>query len=140
LPQYPQVRFVFKDFPLESIHPWARTAALAGRCAYQQDRKAFWKLYDQLYADQDLVSASNAWDKMVDYAGRLGLNTDSFKACLASPDAGAAVDASVANGKLMEVQSTPTLFVNGRRIVGADAHQVEQLIQYELQQMKARKN
>src|SRR4029077_7790219 len=35
LPNYPQVRVVFKDFPLESLHPWARTAALAGRCAYQ---------------------------------------------------------------------------------------------------------
>ncbi len=140
LPKYPQVRFGFKDFPLENIHPWARTAALAGRCAYQQDPKAFWKLYDTLYDDQDLVSAANAWDKMVDYAGRLGLKTDTFKACMASPEAAAAVNASVANGKLMEVQSTPTLFVNGRRIVGADAAQLEQLIRYELQHLNTKKD
>jgi len=140
LPTYPQARFIFKDFPLQDIHPCARTAALAGRCAYQQDPKSFWKLYDRLYDDQDLISAANAWDKTVDYAGRAGLNAETFKACLASPEAAAAVDASIANGKLLDVQSTPTLFVNGRRIVGADPHQLEQLIQYELRQDRAKKN
>jgi protein-disulfide isomerase len=46
------------------------------------------------------------------------------------------VDANIANGKLMDVGSTPTLFVNGRRLVGADPHQLETLIQYELQHAK----
>jgi protein-disulfide isomerase len=136
LPKYPQVRLVFKDFPLEQMHPWARTGALAGRCAYQQDPKAFWKMYDNLYDNQDLISAPNAWDKAVDYAGQAGLKTDVFKSCMTSPEATAAVDASIANGKLMEVNSTPTLFVNGRRIVGADPHQLEQVIQYELQHLQ----
>src|SRR5579863_7480649 len=140
LPNYPQARLVFKDFPLEQIHPWARTGALAGRCAYQQDPKAFWKMYDKLYDNQDLISAENAWTKMVDYAGLAGLNVDSFKACMIGPEATAAVDASIANGKLLEVSSTPTLFVNGRRIVGADPHQLEQFLQYEQQQLTAKKN
>jgi protein-disulfide isomerase len=136
LPNYPQARFVFKDFPLEQIHPWARTGALAGRCAYQQDPKAFWKMYDKLYDNQDLITAENAWDKMMDYAGQAGLKPDAFKACMTSSEAAAAVDANVANGKLMDVGSTPTLFVNGRRLVGADPHQLETLIQYELQHAK----
>ena len=136
LPNYPQTRLVFKDFPLEQLHPWARTGALAGRCAYGQDPKAFWKMYDYLYDNQDLISAANAWDKAVDYARQAGLATDSFKACMTSQEAAAAVDANVANGKLLEVNSTPTLFVNGRRVVGADAHQLEQVIQYELQHLK----
>jgi protein-disulfide isomerase len=140
LPKYPQVRLVFKDFPLEQVHPWARTGALAGRCAYQQDRKAFWTMYDFLYDNQDLVSAENAWDKMVNYAGRAGLNTDAFKACMTGPEAASAVDASIANAKLLEVTSTPTLFVNGRRIVGADPHQLEQLLQFELQHPAAKNN
>jgi len=140
LPNYPQVQFIFKDFPLEQIHPWARTGALAGRCAYQQDSKAFWKMYDILYDNQDLISAENAWGKMVDYAGRVGLNVESFKSCMTRPEATAAVDASLANGKLLEVSSTPTLFVNGRRIVGADPHQLEQFLQYELLQITAKKN
>ena len=136
LPNYPQVRLLFKDFPLEQMHPWARTGALAGRCAYDQDPKAFWKMYDYLYDNQELISAANAWDKATDYAGQAGLKTDQFKACMTSPEAAAAVDANVANGKLLEVNSTPTLFVNGRRVVGADARQLEQVIQYELQHLK----
>jgi protein-disulfide isomerase len=140
LPNYPQARLIFKDFPLEQIHPWARTAALAGRCAYQQDAKAFWKMYDRLYDDQDLISAANAWDKVVDYAGQAGLKTDLFKSCMTSPEPAAAVESSIANAKLMDVTSTPTLFVNGRRIVGADPNQLEQFLKYEVQQTSTKKN
>jgi len=140
LPNYPQVRVVFKDFPLESLHPWARTAALAGRCAYEQNPSAFWKLYDLIYDQQELISASNAWTKMTDFAGQAGLNADAFRACMASPAAGAAIEASKANGQRLEVGSTPTVFVNGRRMVGADAHLLEQYIQYELAQLKSTKN
>ena len=140
LPKYPQVRVVFKDFPIDSLHPWARTAALAGRCAYQQDPKAFWKVYDAIYDQQEVISASNAWSKMTDFAGESGLNPDTFKACMASPEAAAAVDASRVNGQQLEVNSTPTVFVNGRRLVGADSHALEQYIQYELAQQKAAKN
>jgi len=139
LPKYPQVKVLFKDFPLEALHPWARTAALAGRCAYQQDPKAFWKLYDLIYDNQDIISASNAWDKMLDYAGRAGLNADTFKSCMSAPQASAEVDASITNGKELEVRSTPTVFVNGRRINGADPHALQQYIEYELAQQKAAK-
>jgi len=140
LPKYPQVRLVFKDLPLEQVHPWARTAALAGRCVYQQNAEAFWKMYDFLYDNQDLITAANAWDKMADYAGQAGVNTETFKVCMTGPDAAAAVDASIANAKLLDVNSTPTLLVNGRRVVGADARQLEQVLQYEIQQSNAKKN
>ena len=139
LPKYPQVKVVFKDFPLEALHPWARTAAIAGRCAYQQDPKAFWKLYDLIYDNQEVISASNAWDKMLEYAGRSGLNVDSFKSCMSSPQASGEVDASLNNGKELDVRSTPTVFVNGRRINGADPHVLQQYIDYELAQQKAAK-
>ena len=140
LPNFPQVRVVFKDFPIESLHPWARTAALAGHCAYEQEPKAFWKVYDAIYDQQELISASNAWTKMTDFAGQAGLNADSFRTCMASPEAAAAVEASKANGQQLEVSSTPTVFVNGRRLVGADPHLLEQYIQYELAQNKSTKS
>jgi protein-disulfide isomerase len=140
LPNYPQVRVVFKDFPLESLHPWARTAALAGRCAYEQNPSAFWKVYDLIYDQQELISASNAWTKMTDFAGKAGLNADAFRACMASSAAGAAIEASKANGQSLEVGSTPTVFVNGRRMVGADARVLAQYIQYELAQLKSTKS
>jgi protein-disulfide isomerase len=136
LQQYPQARLVFMDFPLESIHPWARTAALAGRCAYIQNPKAFWTVYDLIYDHQDLIAAGNAYEKMTDYAGQSGLNADMFKSCMAGPEAAAAVDANIANGRELEVGSTPTIFVNGRRMVGADQRTLENYIKYELAQQK----
>jgi protein-disulfide isomerase len=136
LPNYPQVQVIFKDFPLEQLHPWARTAALAGRCAYLQNPKAFWKLYDLIYDGQDLISAANAWTKMNDFAGQVGLDPERFKSCLASPEAAAAVNASRANGQQLEIASTPTMFVNGRRIVGVDPRVIEQYIKYEIAHSK----
>jgi protein-disulfide isomerase len=139
LTTYPQVKLVFKDFPLE-MHPWARTAAIAGRCAYNQDPKAFWKLYDLIYDNQEIISAENAFNKMVDYASQMGLNGDTFKSCMASPEAAAAVDASRANGLALDVSSTPTIFINGRRIIGADPHMIEQNIKYELARQQTAKH
>jgi len=140
LPNYAgKVRVVFKDYPIEQLHPWARTAALAGRCAYQQDPKAFWKMYDFIYDNQEIISAANAWTKMMDYAGQSGVDADAFKTCMASPEAGAAVNASRANGQQLDVNSTPTVFVNGRRIVGADPRLLEQYIKYELVQTSSGK-
>jgi protein-disulfide isomerase len=141
LPNYSgKVRVIFKDFPLEQLHPWARTAAIAGRCAYQQKPETFWKVYDLIYDNQEVISAANAWTKIVDYASQSGLDAEAFKSCMASPEAGAAVNASHANGEKLEVNSTPTLFVNGRRMVGADAHQIEQYINYELAKVGANKS
>jgi protein-disulfide isomerase len=137
LPNYAgKLLVVFKDFPLDQLHPWARTAAIAGRCAYQQNPAAFWKMHDFIYDNQELISAANAWTKMTDYAAQSGLDAATFKSCMASAEVAAAVNASRANGELLEVSSTPTVFVNGRRLVGADQHLLEQYINYEL----ARKN
>lgn len=141
LPNYPgKLRVIFKDFPIEQLHPWARTAAIAGRCAYLQKPEAFWKLYDLIYDNQEIISAANAWTKMTDYAAQSGLDADAFKSCLASPEAAAAVNASHANGEKLEVNSTPTVFVNGRRMVGADGHLLEQYINYELAKLNPNKS
>jgi protein-disulfide isomerase len=140
LRNYPQVRLVFKDFPIEVLHPWARTAALAGRCAYQQDPAAFWKMYDSIYDNQEIISAENAWMKVSEYAGQAGLNADSFRACMASPEPAAAIDASRANAQKLDVNSTPTIFVNGRKLIGADPHLLEQYIQYEIARQKSVRN
>jgi protein-disulfide isomerase len=139
LPNYPQVKLIFKDFPIDQIHPWARTAAIAGRCAYQQDHQSFWKMYDRIYDNQDLISATNAYDKMMDFATRAGLNPDTFKACLSSPQATAEVDASIENGKLVGVRSTPTIFVNGRPLAGADPHALQQYLDFESNKLKSKK-
>ena len=129
---YPQVRLVFKDFPLTQLHPWAETAAIGGRCAYNQSPDAFWKIHDQIFDNQDSISTANVWDELVSFAGQAGLDSDAFKACLSSPDAKAAVEANHADGVALDVNSTPTLFINGRLLVGGDLTTIEQFIDFEL--------
>lgn len=129
---YPQVRLVFKDFPLAQLHPWAETAAIGGRCAFSQSADAFWKIHDQIFDNQDLISTANVWDELVSFAGQAGLETDAFKACLSSPETKQAVEANHADGLSLNVNSTPTLFINGRLLVGGDLTTVEQFIDFEL--------
>jgi protein-disulfide isomerase len=138
LARYPQVRLVFKDFPISQIHPWARTAALAGRCVYMQTPSAFWKFYDSVYENQKDISPENAWEKALEYASQAGVNPEGMKTCMAGPEAAQAVDKSLQLGQELAVSSTPTVFVNGRRAVGPDAALIEQYIQFELQSSAAK--
>ncbi len=133
-PLYPQVRVVFKDFPLTQIHPWAETASIAARCAYIQSPGAFWKLHDSIFENQDVISAENVWEKVLGFASKAGLDTDAFKACMSSPEAKKAVDANQADGVSLNVTSTPTVFVNGRTMLGGDKAALEQYLKYELAQ------
>ncbi|HXZ13409.1 MAG TPA: thioredoxin domain-containing protein [Candidatus Sulfotelmatobacter sp.] len=131
-PKYPQIRVVFKDFPITSIHPWAMTAALGARCAYMQSPDAFWTVHNLIFENQEVISAANVWEKLLEYAGAASLDKDAFKACLASPEAQKAVDANIADGKALQVGSTPTVFVNGRPVIGGDPNTLQQYIEYEL--------
>lgn len=130
--RYPQIRIVYKDFPLTNIHPWAQTAALGGRCAFEQSPAAFWKVEDSIFDNQDMLTPENVWDKLVEFATGAGLNADAFKACLASPEAAKAVDASHAEGVALGVDSTPTVYINGRPLVGGDENALVQYINFEL--------
>jgi protein-disulfide isomerase len=133
---YPQVRVVYKDFPLVQIHEWAETAAIGARCAYIQSPDAFWKIHDAIFDNQDLISAENVWDKLNDFAAKAGLNAATFKACMASPEAKQAVDANAAEAVALGVNSTPTVYVNGRPSTGGDPALISQFIDYELAHSK----
>ena len=130
--KYPQIRFIYKNFPLTQIHPWAETAAIGGRCAFAQSPQAFWKVHDSIFENQDVISPENVWDKLVAFASDAGLNADTFKACLSSPDAQKAVEAERAEGVALGVNSTPTVFVDGRPIAGGDPATLQQYIDFEL--------
>ncbi|MBI1739617.1 MAG: thioredoxin domain-containing protein, partial [Candidatus Koribacter versatilis] len=131
-PQFPQVRFVYKDFPLEQIHPWSMTAATAGRCAYLQKPEAFWVLHDRIYENQDIISATTVWQTMLDYGQDAGLDVDSFRGCMAAPETRAAIQKSADEAVKLKIANTPTVFVNGRRFIGADRQTLEQYIRFEL--------
>jgi protein-disulfide isomerase len=113
LADYPgKIRLVFKDFPLP-FHGGAGPAAQAARCAGTAGH--FWEYHDLLFAAQPAF----ARDDLISYAGRLGLHHQSFAACLDSGRFRRAVETDVSQGRALGVTGTPTFFVNGRRLVGA---------------------
>lgn len=134
--KFPQIRLIYKDYPLVDIHPWAETAAVAGRCAYMQSPAAFWKMHDAIFKNQDNITPDNAWDEFNTLAKDERLDTDAFKSCLSSTEAAKAVEANRADAITLGVSSTPTVYVNGRPVVGGDPATVEQYIQYELNKTK----
>jgi protein-disulfide isomerase len=107
------LRYVYRDFPLEDLHPQALVAAEAGECADAQDR--FWAFHDQLYQHQSDLSR----EALVAYAAGVGLDVDLFESCLDSGRYVAEVQADFAEGAAAGVYGTPTFFVNGVRIPGA---------------------
>lgn len=131
IPKYPQVRFIFKDFPLPQ-HPWAMTAALAGRCAYMQSPDAFWKVHDSIFENQQAITPDNAWDKMQEFAAAAGLPPDAFRACMSSPEAKQAVESNISDGTAIKIANTPTLYINSRPLIGGTQDSLDQYISYEL--------
>jgi protein-disulfide isomerase len=131
LSTHPDVRLVYKHFPLTEIHPWAMTAAVAGECTYEQDPAAFWKMHDAIFDAQDVISPSNVWDKLMDLASQRGLNMDTFRTCMASPEAAHQVEETMEEGRAVNITATPTTFVNGRRLVGPDKALLEQYTEFE---------
>jgi protein-disulfide isomerase len=107
-----QVRLVYKDFPLE-YHAGARPAAEAARCAAAAGR--FWEYHDLLFEGQPAFARPD----LVRYAERVGLAVKPFARCLDQGRFRADVERDVIEGKALGVRGTPTFFVNGRRLVGA---------------------
>lgn len=113
-----QVYFRFYDFPLGGSHVHSFLAARAGRCAADQDR--FWEYHDYLFGQQSAWSGmSNPAGTFVDYAGTLGLDEDTFEDCLESDRHADVVTANRLLGEQLGVNSTPSIFVNGRRVPNA---------------------
>jgi protein-disulfide isomerase len=142
LSAYPkEVHLYFEDFPLPQIHPWARPAAIAGRCIYHQSEAAFWDYYDWIYAHQTEINPDNFKDKLSEFAKGRQVDAMQLNACLASPATEAEVDRSIAEAKSLQVTSTPTLFINGRRIEGQIPWpNLREIIDYEIEYQKTAKN
>ena len=128
-----QVRLYFKDFPLGSIHPWARAAAIAGRCVYHQEAKAFWDFYDWIYENQQEIEPDNLNSKILAWAGQNGLDAGRLGSCIETKGSEPEVDRSLAEGRSLGVRGTPTLFINGRKIGGLAWPDLELVIRKELE-------
>lgn len=110
----PDVRVVFQNFPLEKVHPWALRAALYVDCLKSNSDVA-WKFIDTVYEHQGEITEGNADDSLKTYATAAGADSK-VAACIADPKTLANVKNSEKLGDSVAVTSTPTLFINGRKV------------------------
>ena len=112
--QYPgKVRWVFRDFPIASLHPKAPKAAEAARCAGEQGK--FWEYHDLLFDSQSQATPED-FKRLAD---QLKLDPKNFKQCLDSGKQQAAIQSDIEEGARLGITGTPTFFINGRMLVGA---------------------
>ena len=128
-----KVRIVYQDFPLTEIHPWAMRAAVDVNCLGAQSEKGYWNLVDYVHAhaneigadpkdpkaDKTLPRAEEQLDKLTREQGQFQkADLPKLEACLTKQDT-AAIEASRKVGEALNIDSTPTLFINGSKIDGA---------------------
>ena len=128
-----KVRVVFKNYPLESVHPWARAAAIEGRCVYQQGNPAFWKFYDWIYQNQDNITVDNLNMTVLKWAGENDVDAVKLGQCIDSKATEPEVNQSIAEGHELGLSGTPTLFINGRKIGGLMWPDLQLVINKELE-------
>jgi protein-disulfide isomerase len=122
-----RVRIVYRQFPLRRIHPFAEKAAEASLCANEQGK--FWEMHDSLFGDQEHLTIEALKARAV----QLKLDTRAFNACLDSGKQVAAIDKDIADGAKAGVNGTPTMFINGRRLLGAQPFaEIQAVIEDEL--------
>lgn len=108
-----RLRIVFRDFPIDSLHPGARKGHEAARCAAEQGK--FWAYHDKLFAGP----ANASLELFQDFAKQVGLDLAAFTRCYDSGKHQAAVDNDIEDGKRAGVTGTPAFFINGRLLSGA---------------------
>ena len=113
-----RVRIVWKDFPLTQIHPQAFKASEAGHCAAEQGK--FWQFHDAVYANQQAMEPED----LKRHAASVGVDAARFNACLDTSKHAEVVRNGVAEGTRLGINSTPTVFINGRRVAGAQPYEV----------------
>lgn len=115
-----RVRYVVKDFPLDSIHPQARAASAAARCAGEQD--AYWEMHDALFARQAEWGVNDPAPLFTAMATELGLDGEAFTACLSSGRHDAVIQQNQDEGFGLGVNGTPAFFINGFPVSGAQPY------------------
>src|SRR5271157_3311527 len=121
-----RVLFIYKDYPLEEIHPWAVHAAVNANCLAAQNGDAYWDYADYLHGNQSAISGEKGRDGQnteldklaVLQAQKHNLDMAKLQACVKAQD-DKAVRASIREGETLGVEATPMMFVNGQKLDGA---------------------
>jgi protein-disulfide isomerase len=129
-----KIKFVFRHYPLVSIHPTAQKAAEASECANEQGK--FWEYHKLLFTNQSIWSPlllDDALNSFTDYATQLGLDAKTFRSCIDSDKFAQNIQEDITDGNKAYIDGTPTFFINGTRLVGAQPFsQIKQIIDQEL--------
>ncbi len=136
-----KVRVYFKDFPLEQLHPWAKPAAIAGRCVFRQKPAAFWNYHDWIYDHQAEILPDNLKTKVIGWAETQNLDTAKLGQCIDARATESEVNREIAEGRSLMLNGTPTLFINGRPLSGSlPWPTLEEIIKRELGFQQTAKN
>jgi len=118
LPKYgDKVRVIFKEFPLP-MHDWSQSAAIANECVFQIKPDAFAAYRSLVFQNQSIINVANVRDNLLNYADQLGVDRVKLAGCLDSQASLRKVEEGRREAKELEVQSTPTCFINGRMLIG----------------------
>lgn len=126
LARYPdRIHFTYRDFPVADTHPFAKRAAQAGQCAWEQGANQFWTFHDRVYQNQSLISDQN----LENWAQLSGVDLPRFRSCLTSGKYRGEVQQDFDDGVAAGVRGTPTFFINGKKVEGViPASAWEQLV------------
>lgn len=128
-----KVRVYFKNFPLETIHPWSKAAAIAGRCVFREKPAAFWDYHDWIYEHQKEILPDNLKTKVIGWADSKNLDSAKLGQCMDTKATENEVNRDIAEGRTLTITGTPTLYINGRPLTGAVPWQtLEEVIKREL--------
>jgi len=119
--RYPEeVKLLYVEFPLESLHPWARSASVAALCAADQSTDAYWSLHDAFFANQGAIDTNNVLLKSREYLTDTGIDMAMWSTCAedtaseAHQAAQSMVTRAQSVGQQLGLTGTPGFFVNGR--------------------------
>jgi len=122
-----RVAFVYKDFPLSELHPWAVHAAVNANCLAAQNGDAYWDFADYIHSNRAVINSEKGRDNQfaaldrtaVATAGKFHLDVPKLQACVKDPKSEQAVNASEKQGEALDVSGPPTMFINGQLLDGA---------------------
>jgi len=136
LADFPKTRWTFQQFPLPAtLHPWAMRASLYADCAGRMDSESYWKFVDSVFENQGQITGANVDDKLKLLAQAAGLDAEKLATSASTPETAASVKKSLALGASLDVNESPTIFINGRRVLAMASipyDQLKKLVQFEI--------
>lgn len=123
VPRYgKKVRIIFKEYPLP-MHDWSRTAAIACQCAYEINPASYVPLRSAIFRSQEMINVTNLRDTLLNFGEQAGLNRVKLAGCLDAEASYPRVQRDMAEAKRIDVNQTPTSFINGKMIIGLPSEQ-----------------